>query len=225
MGSAEGVASGQHLGDGLWYSFTRKPSVRSMKRLLLATVSALALVSARPALAADLGRMPVKAAPPAPVRVFSWTGCYLGGHVGWGWGRTRLTDVSTVFLDEGLATIFANSPSVNSDTDESRRRAAWLRLSICRELGRWSRGPILRCRYQRQHRYDIQSNYYHWSDIQHVPLQDRLARRRQPKTWAEVCVRSGSLRQGGRSRVGTDDRRFCSAQSGLEATSWRCRVG
>jgi outer membrane immunogenic protein len=88
-----------------------------MKRLLLTTVSALALVSARPALGADLGRMPVKAAPPAPVRVFSWTGCYLGGHAGWGWGRTKLNDLSTVFPDEGLATIFANSPSVNINTD------------------------------------------------------------------------------------------------------------
>jgi outer membrane immunogenic protein len=88
-----------------------------MKRLLLTTVSALALVSARPALAADLGRMPVKAAPPAPVRVFSWTGCYLGGHAGWGWGRTELNDPSTVFPDAGLATAFANAPSVKIDTD------------------------------------------------------------------------------------------------------------
>src|ERR1700690_700065 len=63
-----------------------------MKRLLLTTVSALALISARPGLAADLPtRMPIKAAP-APARVFSWTGCYLGGHVGWGWGRKTFAD-------------------------------------------------------------------------------------------------------------------------------------
>jgi len=86
-----------------------------MKRLLLTTVSALALVSARHALAADLGRMPVKA--PAPVRVFTWTGCYLGGHAGWGWGRTKFNDISTVLPDQGLATIFANTPSVDVDTD------------------------------------------------------------------------------------------------------------
>ena len=54
-----------------------------MKRLLLATVSALALVSARPALAADLGRMPVKAAPGAGSgfqldRLLSRRACRLG---------------------------------------------------------------------------------------------------------------------------------------------------
>jgi outer membrane immunogenic protein len=34
---------------------------------------------AGPAIAAD---MPVKAPPPAPAAVFSWTGCYIGGNVG-----------------------------------------------------------------------------------------------------------------------------------------------
>jgi outer membrane immunogenic protein len=88
-----------------------------MKRLLLTTVSALALVSVRPGLAADLGRMPAKAPSSPPVRVFTWTGCYLGGHAGWGWGRTKFNDISTVLPDEGLATIFANAPSVKVDTD------------------------------------------------------------------------------------------------------------
>jgi outer membrane immunogenic protein len=57
-----------------------------MKKLLVASIAAAAFLSA-PALAAD---MPVKgpvykATPSAPV--FSWTGCYLGGNVGGGWGR------------------------------------------------------------------------------------------------------------------------------------------
>jgi outer membrane immunogenic protein len=44
------------------------------------------------AMAADLAaRMPVKAPPPVAA-VFSWTGFYIGGHVGYGWGRSR-TDV------------------------------------------------------------------------------------------------------------------------------------
>jgi outer membrane immunogenic protein len=50
-----------------------------MKRLFLAG-TALAALTAAPAMAAD---MPLKAMPrPAPV--FSWTGCYIGAHVGLG---------------------------------------------------------------------------------------------------------------------------------------------
>jgi outer membrane immunogenic protein len=40
------------------------------------------------AMAADLAaRMPVKAPPPVAA-VFSWSGFYIGGHVGYGWGRS-----------------------------------------------------------------------------------------------------------------------------------------
>jgi outer membrane immunogenic protein len=84
-----------------------------MKRLLLTTVSALALISARPGLAADLDtRMPVKA-PPATVRAFSWTGCYLGGHVGWGWGQKTFADTS----DGGLLSSFSPQSSADVDTN------------------------------------------------------------------------------------------------------------
>jgi outer membrane immunogenic protein len=58
-----------------------------MKKILLAGVAITALAVAAPANAADL-RMPVKAAPiAAPAPYFSWTGCHVGAHVGWGWGR------------------------------------------------------------------------------------------------------------------------------------------
>lgn len=83
-----------------------------MKRVLLTSVSALALVSAQSGFAADLGaRMPVKA--PPPVRVFSWTGCYIGGHVGWGWGRTRFADTP----NGDLVAFFTGSQSLSVDTD------------------------------------------------------------------------------------------------------------
>jgi outer membrane immunogenic protein len=52
-----------------------------MKRLVFGIVGLTALLAA-PAMAADLAPMPVKAA--APPSVFSWTGCYLGVHVGGG---------------------------------------------------------------------------------------------------------------------------------------------
>ncbi len=65
-----------------------------MKKVLLAGVSGVALMAVVPAHAADLGR-PVYKSPPAyvpvPVPVFSWTGCYIGGHVGWGWGRDEVS--------------------------------------------------------------------------------------------------------------------------------------
>src|SRR5262245_9132681 len=54
-----------------------------MKKLSLATLCFAALFAA-PAMAADLAR-PVYKAPPPPVYVFSWTGCYFGGNVGGLW--------------------------------------------------------------------------------------------------------------------------------------------
>jgi outer membrane immunogenic protein len=64
-----------------------------MRRLLvalIATVSAMAVTQI--AFAAD---MPVKApvAPVAPVAIpYNWTGFYVGGHVGYLWGRTRVEE-------------------------------------------------------------------------------------------------------------------------------------
>jgi outer membrane immunogenic protein len=57
-----------------------------MKKTLAAAATAIALASA-PAFAADL---PMKAAP-MPVAVWSWTGFYIGAHVGAGWGETEST--------------------------------------------------------------------------------------------------------------------------------------
>jgi outer membrane immunogenic protein len=59
------------------------------KLVLLASVSPTALVFADTANAADL---PLKAAMAAPVPAYSWTGCYAGAHVGWGWGQQHPTD-------------------------------------------------------------------------------------------------------------------------------------
>jgi outer membrane immunogenic protein len=58
-----------------------------MKKILGGLV--LGALLAAPATAADM-RMPVKA-PPAPiVTIYSWTGCYIGGHVGYAWGKKRV---------------------------------------------------------------------------------------------------------------------------------------
>ena len=50
-----------------------------MRKLLLGTVALVALVG--PAAAAEM-RPPVYKAPPPVVPVWSWTGCFLGGHAG-----------------------------------------------------------------------------------------------------------------------------------------------
>ncbi len=57
------------------------------RRIILASVGVMALTGS--AFAADL---PVKAPPPIlpPVPVFSWTGVYVGGQVGYGWGQNRV---------------------------------------------------------------------------------------------------------------------------------------
>ena len=69
-----------------------------MKKLAFATLGLAALVAA-PAMAADLARPVYKAPPPAPVYVFSWTGCYFGGNVGGAWVDKdfALNSVSTPF--------------------------------------------------------------------------------------------------------------------------------
>jgi outer membrane immunogenic protein len=58
-----------------------------MKTFLLTTVAFAALATV-PAGAADLAvKAPVYKAPPPPPVYFSWTGCYVGGHVGGVWVR------------------------------------------------------------------------------------------------------------------------------------------
>jgi len=58
--------------------------------LLLAGIAVSATIFAQSASAAD---MPVKA-PPAPVAPppYNWTGFYVGGHIGYIWGRTRVEE-------------------------------------------------------------------------------------------------------------------------------------
>lgn len=69
-----------------------------MKKLFLISS---ALVFAGPAMAADLparpAPMPVKAAVVAPLP-YSWTGCYVGGHVGAGWDHTTFTDPGNTLI-------------------------------------------------------------------------------------------------------------------------------
>jgi len=61
-----------------------------MKRFLLGSVGLVALMAAGSANAADL---PIyKAPPPVMVAPPSWTACYIGAHVGAGWGTKQWED-------------------------------------------------------------------------------------------------------------------------------------
>ncbi len=59
-----------------------------MKRISFAVVSALMLVGT-PVFAAD---MALKAPPPPPAPIFSWTGFYIGGELGGAWANGHVTD-------------------------------------------------------------------------------------------------------------------------------------
>jgi len=53
------------------------------------------LLLAGPALAADLSRPPPYKAPPPVLPVFSWTGWYIGGNAGYGWGSGTNPSISS----------------------------------------------------------------------------------------------------------------------------------
>jgi outer membrane immunogenic protein len=80
-----------------------------MNKTFFGTVALLAMVGG-PALAAD---MAVKARPlaPAPVAVYNWTGCYIGGNVGAARARIRETSVTVA----GVA--FVSDFGRSSDSD------------------------------------------------------------------------------------------------------------
>ncbi len=64
-----------------------------MKKLLLAGIAAAVLGAAGSAHAADLGVGPYRAAPVLGlIPIFTWTGCYLGGEGGGGFGRKSAGD-------------------------------------------------------------------------------------------------------------------------------------
>ena len=68
-----------------------------MKKILLATAAVIALGA--PALAADLGAAPMYNKAPAYVApIYNWTGFYIGGHLGGGFGGDNSILASSRFL-------------------------------------------------------------------------------------------------------------------------------
>jgi outer membrane immunogenic protein len=56
-----------------------------------------ALLTASGAMAADLAARPYTKAPAMIAPVYSWTGCYVGGNIGYGWSPTKWTDNGVEF--------------------------------------------------------------------------------------------------------------------------------
>jgi outer membrane immunogenic protein len=77
------------------------------KKLLIAI--AMLGAAAGSAGAADLARPIYKAPIVAAVPVFSWTGCYIGAHGGYGWGRNRNRFGDAIF--SGLTEVFEGFPA------------------------------------------------------------------------------------------------------------------
>jgi outer membrane immunogenic protein len=88
-----------------------------------------------PSLAADLA--PRYKAPPvaAPVMIYNWSGCYIGGNVGGGWKRNTLTSTTT-FPGTPIAFTDLGSDNGSSVIGGAQNR---LRLSVRRQLS--SRHP------------------------------------------------------------------------------------
>jgi outer membrane immunogenic protein len=72
-----------------------------MKKLLLAGAAVSLLRVAGPALAADMHVKPPWAAAPT----FSWTGCFLGTHIGGGWAHKDFTDPVALVQDSFLGQV------------------------------------------------------------------------------------------------------------------------
>ena len=81
----------------------------SIRAVASAFLLALALVGS-PAIAADLGGGPVRRGyepPPEPLDIERWTGFYIGGTLGYGWGSTGVNDWGRFDQDGGMGTLFA----------------------------------------------------------------------------------------------------------------------
>jgi outer membrane immunogenic protein len=85
-----------------------------MKKLLLGSISALTLLAGNPAIAADLA--PAYKAPPvvAPVP-WTWTGFYVGGNLGGGWGQELMDKNQIVVFTAPGPVFFRFSPPLASE--------------------------------------------------------------------------------------------------------------
>ncbi len=84
-----------------------------MRRIILTLVAAVSTIAlTQIASAADLGRPVYKAPPPLspPPPVYSWTGFYVGGNIGYGWATT---DPGSISFYEPASVFVASIPGIS----------------------------------------------------------------------------------------------------------------
>ena len=103
-----------------------------MKKFALGMLAAVAMTGS--AFAADMAPRYAKAPPPAPVVVYSWTGCYIGGNVGGGWARTS---AGTSLASQAGAACSCGSERLPAMAPAAlhRWRSDRLRLPVRQQLG------------------------------------------------------------------------------------------
>jgi outer membrane immunogenic protein len=104
-----------------------------MRNIRLGGLALLAAVVAVPAQAAD---MPVKA--PPPVVLWNWNGWYIGGNIGYSWGRSQ-TDVSYFNATTGAA-IAAPAGSITSADTNLNGIIGGGQIGINWQTGNWVAG-------------------------------------------------------------------------------------
>jgi outer membrane immunogenic protein len=87
------------------------------KKMLLSAAVAAAI--GVPAFAADLGPRSQPYYAPQPIQLFNWTGFYVGGNAGWGWGSALGTDPSgyLIGLQAGYNFQFASGLLAGIESD------------------------------------------------------------------------------------------------------------
>src|ERR1700687_2336623 len=77
------------LGDAKLYLFCSIPAGGQLMKRIFIGIAAVASLLTTSAFAADLAARPYTKAPVYVDPVYNWTGFYIGGNIGYSWGRSR----------------------------------------------------------------------------------------------------------------------------------------
>lgn len=104
-----------------------------MKRIAMLTAAAASMLATH-ALAADLAPRPYVKAPPMVAAVYSWTGFYVGGNIGYSWGREH--DDGTLTGTQNVSVFRTAGPTLVSSTTTALAAApVWGRSNLDGILG------------------------------------------------------------------------------------------